>query len=284
MRGLLLVGLLLPLQVAAEAAVWKISNGQSELYIGGTVHVLSRQDYPLPREFEQAYRRAEKLVLETDLGAMEQPEIQQRLMQLMTYQGGRSLKDDLSPKTYRKLVDYVAKTTLSLEILLGFKPSMVALTLTMAELQRLGMAETGVDDYFNKAALNDGKPLGQLETVERQIDLLANMGEGQEDEMILSTIEELEQLPALMNDLKTAWRAGDLGSLEQIAIEPMRKEFPDLYRSLLVSRNIGWLPKIEAMLQTPEKEFVLVGALHLAAKEGVIQQLRDRGYRVEFFQ
>lgn len=281
MRGFILLWLLLPLQCAAESAVWKVCKGQSELYIGGTIHVLSSQDYPLPREFEQAYRQAEILVLETDLAAMANPETQQQLLSRVMYRDERSLRDELSVETYRKLVAYVAKTRLSLEVLQQFKPPMAAMTLTMAELQRLGMADAGVDNYFNDRALREGKRLGQLEAVEQQIDLIANMGKGQEDEMILSTIEELEQLPALMGDMKAAWRSGDMRRLERIGIAPMRDEFPGLYRSLLVFRNNNWLPKIEAMLATPEVEFVLVGALHLAAKEGVIEQLLERGYRVE---
>ena len=265
----------------AESSVWKVSNGYSELYIGGTIHVLSRLDYPLPNEFQRAYEQSDMLVLETNLTEMEQPPAQQRLLTKMVYQDGRSLRDDLLPSTYQKLSEYVANTRLSMDVLSRFKPPMAVLTLTMAELQRLDMNDTGVDHFFNDQALRDGKRLGELETVEQQMDLIANMGKGQEDQMVLSTLEELKQLPELMGRMKVAWRSGDLPELEEIAIEPMREEFPALYQSLIVSRNNGWLPKIDAFLGTPEKELVLVGALHLAAKEGVIAQLRQRGYRVE---
>ena len=51
-----------------------------------------------------------------------------------------------------------------------------------------------------------------------------------------------------------------------------------------IRRNNAWIPQIEAMLNTNPTEAVLVGALHLVGNEGVLQQLRDRGYKVEQLQ
>ena len=283
MRNLILLCLLIPFHTFAETSVWRVSNGDSELFIGGTIHVLSATDYPLPIEFEQAYNQSHTLVFETDLAAMAQPEAQQQLLQRVMYKNGKTLKDDLSPQTYKTLVDYAASTGLMIELLNQFKPPMVMITLVMAELHRLGMAETGVDNYFNQKALADGKTLGELETVQEQLTMIEYMGKGHEDELILSTIEEMKELPLIMGEMKDAWRSGDMERLEKLGISPMKTDFPDLYRLLLVDRNNAWIPKIEALLATPEVEFVLVGALHLAANEGVISKLRALGYRVEFY-
>jgi uncharacterized protein YbaP (TraB family) len=63
----------------------------------------------------------------------------------------------------------------------------------------------------------------------------------------------------------------------------MKTDFPALYQLLLVDRNNIWITKIEALLATPETEFVLVGALHLVANEGVISKLQSLGYTVELY-
>ena len=180
-------------------------------------------------------------------------------------------------KTYKALADYVASTGLMIEALNQFKPPMVMITLLMSELQRLGMADTGVDNYFNTKALGDGKTLAELESVDTQLDFIENMAKGQENEMILSTIEEMKGLRSTMVGMKKAWRNGDAKKLEEISIIPMKAEFPGLYQSLLVDRNKAWIPKIEAFLATPEVEFVLVGALHLVSNDGVISKLRKLG-------
>ena len=87
-----------------------------------------------------------------------------------------------------------------------------------------------------------------------------------------------------MAQLKAAWRQGDNLTLEKIGINEWREDFPVIYQNLLVRRNNAWIPQIEAMLNTNPTEAVLVGALHLVGNEGVLQQLRDRGYKVEQLQ
>ncbi|MGR9116135.1 MAG: TraB/GumN family protein [Gammaproteobacteria bacterium] len=281
MRYLILLGLLMPGWAGSDTSLWRVSDGHAELFIGGTVHVLSPADYPLPKEFDQAYQQAEKLVLETDLGKLHEADAQLQLMQRMLFQDGTTLQSVLNEETYQALMQYCIKLGIAIESLHAFKPPMVVITLMMAELQKLGLAEAGVDDYFNRKAESEGKDLIGLETLEQQLDAIERMGQGHENELILSTLEELRQLPAIMQDMKKAWREGDMASLERIGIVPMQADYPALYQDLLVNRNMAWLPEIASMLATPERELILVGALHLAGADGLLEQLRLRGYKVE---
>jgi len=283
MRYLILLCLLTPFHLFAETSLWKVSKGSNHVFIGGTIHVLSAEDYPLPVEFEQAYNQSQTIIFETDLAAMALPDSQQQLLSRVIYAPGKSLADDLTLKTYQTLSDYLLSMGLNVENLKQFKPPMIMITLLMIELQKLGMAETGVDKYFNQKALSEGKGLGELESLQVQLDVIANMGKGFEDEMIMSTIEDMKELPFIMSEMKRAWRAGDTDGLEKLSLLEMKNDYPDLYRLLLVDRNKAWLPKIEQLFDTVEVEFILVGALHLVGDDGVISSLRQRGYQVELF-
>ena len=64
----------------AESSVWKAQKGTSVLYLGGTCHILREADYPLPPEFDRAYKAADILVFETDLGKFQEPETQQKML------------------------------------------------------------------------------------------------------------------------------------------------------------------------------------------------------------
>ena len=64
---LVLLVSLFPQTVYAQSSVWKVSKGEKQLYIGGTIHMLSQSDYPLPTEFEEAYDRSKIVVFETNL-------------------------------------------------------------------------------------------------------------------------------------------------------------------------------------------------------------------------
>lgn len=267
--------------VFAASPVWKISKGDARLYIGGTIHVLSKTDYPLPAGFDTAYQQAAQLVFETDMQKMTVPETQQLVLQQVIYSDGRNLKQVLNQQTFQELAQYLATKKIPVAEVVGLKPGMLAVTLTMVELQRLGMGGTGVDLFYQAQALNDHKRLGQLEAVEEQIGFLATLGEGYENELISYTLRDIKDLPRTMQLIKAAWRQGDTRKLEELALAPLKQEFPPLYQTLIVKRNKAWMPRIEAMLKTAEVEFVLVGALHLVGDDGLLAQLAARGYQVQ---
>ncbi len=203
------------------------------------------------------------------------------LMQDLIYTDGQSLKTVLKPDTYTKLEEHCASRSIPLPAINNMQVGLASVTLTMLELQRLGIAGTGVDEYFSTKAMQDGKTLAALETSEQQLTYLKQMGKGKEDQFILYTLNDVENLPNIMRAIKDAWRTGDSQQLEKLAVLPYINEFPGIYQSLLVKRNQAWLEKIKTMLATPEVEFVLFGALHLIGDQGVIEQLKSAGYQVE---
>jgi uncharacterized protein YbaP (TraB family) len=84
----------------------------------------------------------------------------------------------------------------------------------------------------------------------------------------------------MMQDMINAWRSGDAEALSDLFVASMREEAPALYDSLLLSRNLRWLPEIEALLTDSPTEFVLVGAAHLVGEQGLLQLLASKGYAV----
>ena len=64
------------------------------------------------------------------------------------------------------------------------------------------------------------------------------------------------------------------------SMKDFKQDYPDIYDNLLVTRNNNWMPKLVEYLQTPETEFVLVGAMHMAGDAGLIAQLQQAGYTV----
>ncbi len=267
--------------VSADAPVWQVTKGDKTMYIGGTIHMLTPADYPLPAAFEAAYEESEIVVFETDISALNTPEVQQDIMTAVSYVDGQTLLDDIKPETLKLLEEYCAARGIPVAMLTNFKPGMVASVLTIMELQTLGLMGTGVDEFYNTKASNDKKVVEKLETVDEQIQFIADMGKGEEDQFIAYTIRDLGQLKTMFADLKSAWRAGDMQAMEEMAIQPMKTEFPGLFKLILTDRNNDWMPDIESMLKTPEVELVLVGALHLAGENGVLEQLRRKGYTVE---
>ncbi|GGO73461.1 TraB/GumN family protein [Bowmanella pacifica] len=265
----------------ADSAVWRLSHGDNLLYLGGTLHILSAQDYPLPAEFEQGYAAADKLVLEADIRQMQEPAFIQEMTALLTLPQGQSLADKLSESTVTRLSEYLSGKGMQLEPLLHYKVAMLALMLTKMEMQQQGVDQQGVDMHFLARAEADQKTLGFLESAMQQMRYLAEMGVGQEDEFIAYTLDDMQSLPQMLEDLRGAWRRGDLKALEADGITPMQESHPKLYQSLLKARNDLWVPQLLNMLEDQPVELVLVGALHLAGEDGLLAQLSRRGVKVE---
>ncbi len=266
---------------AQAASVWKVSKDNKELYIGGTIHLLSQQDYPLPKEFDQAYAKSEVLVFETDIGAMESPEFQVKAMQVMTYPGTKTIKDVLSKPTLDALQAHLQTRGIPLEQMAKLKPGMLSVTLSLIEFQVIGLTSAGVDKHYSDLARNDNKTQNWLESLDQQLEFLAKMGEGEEDSLIQYTLRDIKILPEMIAKIKTYWRDGDMKAMTDLSITPFKKDYPQVYSDLIVKRNLNWLPQIENMFKNDIVEFVLVGALHLAGDDSVLTMLENKGYKIE---
>ena len=264
----------------ADSSVWAISNGKNTVYLAGTFHMLKESDYPLPKEFEQAYQKVNWLVFETNIAQLATPDFQQKFSQAMRLTAPKKLNHTLSQSTYHSLQQYFDKEGLDLQQYQDYKPQMVSLIITMHELRKLGLTAQGVDDFFNQKAVKDSKVTTQLESMDDQIRYISEMGIGNEDNLIKQTLADLQGLDTQLDDMSSAWRTGNRELMNSTGIKPMREDYPKIYDSLLVERNNNWLPKIKRLISHPEEKLIMVGALHLIGQQGLLQQLQRSGYTV----
>lgn len=250
----------LSLSSLAETSIWQVSNGKNSVYLGGTFHLLKPSDYPLPVEFEQVYNKVNWLVFETDIAQLASPEFQQKFIKEMRLPSGQILVDQLSPQAYSALIHYAAQNDIDTGRLQHFKPQMVGLIISMEELKKLGLTAQGVDDFMGKKAEKDGKMVTKLESIDEQIHYISTISQGNESDLILQTLNDIKDLPADLDMMTQAWRSGNSKNLFETGIQPMMKDYPQVYQSLLVERNDNWLPKIENLIKHPEEKFILVGA------------------------
>lgn len=282
--SLLLCFLVSPFTAFADSPVWLIQSAQHKLYLGATLHVLRAEDYPLPKSFEQGYKASSKVCFETDIAATRSAEFQHSMAKAMRLPQGVTLNQLLSTKVNKKLKDYLQEIGIPLQSVQKMSPVAVSLTLTIAQLQRIGVAEQGVDEFFFRRAQQDGKAQCALESPQRQLQYLIKIAEENESQLIEQTLDELRQLKNDFILIAGWWKNGELDALEEKLIATMKKDYPRVYQQLLVERNHNWMPQIESMLKTPETELVLVGAAHLIGPDGLLKLLRQKGYQVSAVQ
>ena len=265
----------------ATTSVWKVSNGEDVVYIGGTIHILPISEFPLPDAFSTTYEKSDTIVLEAELPAPTDLAAQRKIMAAVAYEDGQSLKDELSEETYGALNTYLGAFGATADQVASFKPGMVVSMLVAMEAQRNQLAGEGVDAYFNQLAKRDGKTRDYLETLDFQIQMMANMGEGEEDRFISETLTTLPELKELLTQTIKAWRNGDTEEINEYVVEKFKRESPVSFNEVFTQRNANWVPHIEAMFGDEDQEFVLVGAGHLVGEGNVLKLLENKGYKIE---
>jgi len=282
--GQLICGLLLLLMLcttaAAESSVWKAQKGSSIVYLGGTIHLLRQADYPLPPEFDKAFQAADLVLFETDIGLLNDPAIQQQLLQKAMYSDGSTIDKHLSARVYAELSSYTAVNGIPLQQLSRFRPAMLMTVLTMTELKKLGIIEDGVDSHYFALAKKNHKPVKGLETVAEQLEYLISCADGHEDEFVSYSLKDLQETDGLLELLTAAWRKGDDAKIDRLMTVEMKTAAPYVYQKLLLDRNKNWLPLILAEQKPLKTLFVLVGVGHLVGPDGLVESLRKSGYQV----
>jgi uncharacterized protein YbaP (TraB family) len=273
--GLLFVGV-----AFSQSSVWEVSKNGNTLYLGGSVHILRAEDFPLPSEFDKAFKKSEIFVLEVDIAQIQNPEVAQNIMTKAILQGEETLQTVLDEETFKLLETKCTELSLPLENLMKVKPAMLANMLTIVKMQQLGFALQGVDTYYYSKAKERNRKMDFLETIDFQIDLMVNMGDGFENEFVKYTLDDLDNIQTAMENLIPDWRNGTSEYISLIRTE-MEETFPTVYKSMLLYRENAWLIKLEKYLTDKPVEFVVVGAAHLQGEEGLLVALKNKGYTVK---
>ena len=268
--------------VQTGSSVWTVSKNGSTMFLGGSIHVLRSGDFPLPEEFDRAFEQASMLVLEADVERMADPNVAQYLMTRMFLPGDKSLESILDSKTYAMLETKCEGYGIPMASLAGIKPSMVITMLTVLEMQNSGFVQEGVDMYYLGKAMKAEMPIGFLETVEAQIDLIVAMGDGYENDYVKYSLEDLNNTENELAAIVAGWKEGDAANTEETLAE-MKAQWPVLYRAMLTDRNEAWLPRLEEYLAGSRIAFVIVGLAHLHGPDGLLRRLEDSGSIVEKF-
>jgi uncharacterized protein len=265
----------------SKTCLWAIPAEGGGVFLLGSIHFMRADDYPLPPAMDAAYAACRIVVFETDIGLMQDPHVQTRMLELGMLPDGRNVFDTIGPQTRQRLEAKLAETGLPGEIVAGFRPWMIALTLSAMEFQRLGFdPNLGVDMHFFNKASADGKRVAALETVEFQLQLLAGMNAVAEEAFLAMTLQDMAQASELAPAMVGLWRSGDAPGLRQLLYKTI-DQHPDVRDRMLAQRNRAWAGKIEDLIRKREPALVIVGAMHLIGPGSVVDLLQARGYRVE---
>jgi len=290
-----IIAAVLLLQVRGESTgiFYRISGGKADLHILGSIHIGSREMYPLSRSIRNAISQADLLVFECDT---ESDAAKAETAQWMYYPPDDSLDNHIGPEVMEKLENVSRKLGYASETLKRFKPwavtSMLSVETTAAQMGNWNAADAsalGVEKQVRRLA--GKKEIRTLETAGEQLGMMDAFSPALQEYLLddaCSTIllpeadEELKKWPEW-------WANGDAEAFAESYRRSMREERDSLlaheyHDSMISRRNRSMAEKLRELLEqeTFESCFVTVGLMHLVLEEdSILAELQNMGYTVE---
>ena len=268
----------------AKSLLYEVNSKSARVYILGSIHLAKPELYPLNKEISLAYKHSDALVVEVNPSSTESVQtMQSAMLNLGLYKEGKTLETQLSTKTYKSLEAYTTKVGIPLEKMQMMRPWVVMIQLTVTEMMRLGyLPELGIDQHFLNLAVQDKKEVIELETAQEQMALLSKEDKKFQDKLLFYTLESMQDLEPMLDDMYRGWKKGDEKAFEKIMMTPLEEDpsLKEMYDELITNRNYAMTKKVEGFLKTDKNYFVVVGSGHVIGEEGIVALLRKKGYQV----
>ena len=275
-----LAGMLIACAANAQLPAWSATHAEhpGTILLLGSIHLLRRDDHPLPAIVDEIYTQADNLIFEIDLDDIAASEVQTQFMGAALLANGASLQDVIEPSLYTDTERQAEQFGVDVRLFSRFEPWFVATMLMSFGLSELGYEpQFGIEQYLLARARADGTRVIGLESLETQVAVFDLLSAEDQAAFLEQTLAELDRDDAAMAELVAAWRNGQLEALQDDLMRDFA-EFPGLYERLVAKRNAAWVESLQAYFARAEISAVVVGALHLVGKDSVVEMLRARGY------
>ena len=268
-----------PMAEGAGPALWVVKDADSIIYLFGTVHVLRPTTAWGSARVDAAFDSASEVWFE-----ISNPDDQAAIMPLIQEHGmspATPLSSLLTPAEVADL-DAAARTIgASAAQLDPLRPWLAALSLSVAPLVKAGYdPASGVELVLKARATAAGKPTHGLESIDKQVRILATLPDDVQLAFLRSTLEDFDNAVVQLDEMVGAWASGDVTALDRVVVEDMKTGSPAVYEALLVRRNTDWADQIQTLLAGSGTTFIAVGAAHLAGDDSVQELLETRGVEV----
>lgn len=264
----------------AEPAMWVIKDADSTIYLIGTLHILKHDTEWNAEKVTKTVKESTELWLE--IADFDDQSAMVGLVSKLGMDAEHPLSGKLNDEQKQKLAKIAGAFGMPTATLEPMRPWMAAFLLAEMQFLKAGYdPKAGVETTLKAQAVAEGDKIRGFETAEEQIHLLADMPEADQVAFLVAMLDDLEKGMDLVEKLARAWIDGDTDTIARLSDDEMKKEAPNVYRKLIVQRNIAWSEKIAAMLKGAGVQLIAVGAAHLAGPDSVQAQLARRGIKVE---
>jgi len=272
-----------------KGLLWKIDKeGVEPSFLFGTMHFSDPRVMTLSKAADEAYRSASTVVVETtDIldpkfflrVRLEQPE-------LLLFTDGTTLKSHLPEQRREEIERKLAERGIVLDAVAKMKPWVLSslLALPKCERERQGEGEKSLDEKLALDAQAEGRDVQGLESAEEQLTAMNRMPLDFHLRSLVATIDYGDAIEDAMETTTALYLGGEIGmimpALRKIVPDSLSDDDYDLFLKYLISDRNHLMADRAVPIIDKGNAFIAVGALHLPGKDGIIELLRTKGYRV----
>jgi uncharacterized protein YbaP (TraB family) len=266
-----------------------VTNAKAPFYLVGSIHALSKKDYPLAAPYEIALKNSKRFLFEFDPNR--HVEFEKKFEAAGKYPRGQDIRSKIHPE----LLAWLRQNILTVEAdyrqgrreqvrgfdsQLGYKPWWIAQHLVGPATYSKSSLSHGLDNYFVDRAAKERKEIAGLESVDEHVAVMGGLSDRDSEFILRDALDEPRNAEKEFSRMHKAWRKGDTDAL-WAGDSRLRKKAPWIAARFVDSRNIKWVPRIETELKTGRPTAIVAGALHFAGPNSVIKLLEKRGYKIE---
>ena len=274
-----------------QGRFWKVTrDGVDDSYLLGSFHAAEAIE-TLTDAMWSAYDATGLLVVEVDLDQQAAMEARMASDPAFSFDlGGPGISARLTAEQRGHLDQALGARGMRLADVDMMQPWLLAslLSFPACHLQTMARGEQPMDVLLAERALNQGREVRGLESYEDAIDAFRRVDPDVLIDSIASTGEMADQEEDLFRTNMDLYARGDIAVIPELGIVLGERASPELdHRALstqvlteiLDTRNQAWMAPLREAL-APGGTFVVVGALHLPGKLGLVELLRAEGYTV----
>ena len=262
---------------------WKIyDNGLTDTsYLYGTMHVQDSRVFQFKNGVQEAFNRCEIFALELNMDSVNTLQ----LMDELIMEPPNRLDSLLTKKEYEMVSQYF-KDTLGIGLMI-FNKMQPIYTSQLISFEKLKKdQDVALDIYFFNEAKKQNKTTVGLEFMEEQLNAFKSIPYDVQAKELFKAVEDAYKGEGQeIDELIDYYLNEDLDKLLELTLNSqfMDEEINIIFKQVfLIDRNHKMAERsIKYMKSGPT--FIAIGAAHLPGKEGVIENLRKKGYTVEAF-
>ncbi|MGC9331279.1 MAG: TraB/GumN family protein [Bacteroidales bacterium] len=258
-----------------DALLWKVTgkNLDKPSYLYGTIHIQAKEVFAYDTLIYEKMRSCSAMAVELIMD-----EIDPKTIKEIMFMEEGSIADYLSDEEYH-LLDSVMKARTGQPLMLFEKMKPFFLSSQIMQTMIPKEMPLPLDMHFIDTARKMGKNILALETLSDQIGAIDKMSVEEQVDMLMDGLTDDENsMEKQFNQLVEVYVAQDIDSLQVLMQDTALPEF--FGKELIIKRNKGMAKALHKIMKK-QSVFAAFGAAHLVGEKGVIELLRQKGYKIE---